>query len=206
MRRPALDLYVSRFNRKRLSSSPGETRFKGFMFGYPSCCVEEFVRRPYSTNDIAAADQRILFTGPVPVARQRPCSSVTTVTYIANASTSSAAGPRLRDIWPRKMKAESRPYSRRCSAAALPAAAGLAAMFLLPGPARGADPHWLSVADDADGDYLAYAEEILAGYDWGSAYTASDTILDGVHLAQVLSALIEALPEHSAGRPALQVL
>ena len=195
MRRPALDLYVSRFNRKRLSSSPGETRFKGFMFGYPSCCVEEFVRRPYSTNGIAAAGQRILFHWACPGCKTTPLLLRDYRDVYRECVNVFGGGTVPERHLAAKDESRVSPVLQALQRAALPAAAGLAAMFLLPGPARGADPHWLGAPDDADGDYLAYAEEILAGYDWGSAYTASDTILDGVHLAHVLSALIEALPE-----------
>lgn len=194
-RRPVLDLYVSRFNRKRLSSSPGETRFKGFMFGYPSCCVEEFIRHPYSRNGISPEDQRILFHWACPGCKMTPallrdyrdihreCLSIF-----------GEAGARER-LFCAEGETRVVPLLHALKRATVPAAAGLAAIMLLPGPARGHDPHWLSVPDDHDGDYLAHAEEILAGYDWEYAYTTGDTLPDGVHLAHVLSGLVAALPE-----------
>jgi hypothetical protein len=195
MRRPALDLYVSRFNRKRLSSSPGETRFKGFMFGYPSCCVEEFVRHPYSPNEIGADGQRILFHWACPGCRVTPALLRDYRDIYRECVNVFGGVPAIDRHLCARDESRVAPLLLALQRAAVPAAAGLVAMLLLPGPARGADAHWLGVADDADGDYLAHAEEIQAGYDWRYAYTSGDTLPDGVHLAHVLSALIEALPD-----------
>jgi hypothetical protein len=56
-----IDAYVKRFDGKRLAHSPEVTRLEGFLFGYPSCCVEQFIHAPYVSNGLAPEDQRILF-------------------------------------------------------------------------------------------------------------------------------------------------
>jgi len=194
-REAAADFYVSRFDGKRLSSSPGETRLKGFIFGYPSCCVEEFIRHPYSKNGLSRRDQRILFHWACPGCKVTPglikeygdiyreCAKVLRP---APAHHATSAASRKRDAFP---------VLRLLRQASVPAAAGLAAMLLLPAAARGDDPHWLAVPDDLDSDYAIFAEEVLAGYSWRGAYSVSDSLLDGVYLAHFLHAMIESLPD-----------
>ncbi len=194
-RRPALDLYASRFNRTRLSSSAGETSFKGFMFGYPSCCVEEFIRKPYSRNGLDPRDQRILFHWACRGCRVTPALLRDYRDTYRECVRLFGAAPAIDRHLSVGGAGRTAPMLQVLQRAALPAAAGIAAMLLLPNPAKGDDPHWLGVPDDVDGDYLAHAEEILAGYDWRCAYTPGDTLPDGVHLARVLSDLVAALPD-----------
>ena len=58
---PYLDLYLEAFDRQPISRSADTQRIEGFLFGYPPCCVEQFIRKSYTPNDLDEADQRILF-------------------------------------------------------------------------------------------------------------------------------------------------
>ncbi len=68
----ATNLYASRMAGRRLISSKKLVRFQGFLFGYPSCCVEEYIRHPYSKNDLSHEDQRILFHWACPGCKITP--------------------------------------------------------------------------------------------------------------------------------------
>ena len=192
---PPLEAYISRFHGTRLSSSPGEVRFKGFLFGYPSCCVEEFIRHPYAENNLESEDQRILFHWACPGCKVTPLL-LRDYRDIHNACVRVfGAVPEVPRSYARQDKARLSDALRDLQRAAVPAAACLAAMLLLPGGARGDDPHWLPVADDSDCDYLSHGEEILTGFSWHFSYTVNPSALDGVHLAGVLYNLISALPD-----------
>ena len=56
-----LDLYIEAFDRQPISRCANTQRIEGFLFGYPPCCVEQFIRRPYAPNRLDEVDQRILF-------------------------------------------------------------------------------------------------------------------------------------------------
>lgn len=56
-----IDLYEKRFGGKPIDKSPRTVRLEGFLFGFPPCCVDKFIARPYAKNDLDPADQKILF-------------------------------------------------------------------------------------------------------------------------------------------------
>jgi len=61
-RSPAyIQLYEQRFGNSPIDKSAQTQRFEGFLFGYPPCCVNQYVRRPYAANNLAAQEQKILF-------------------------------------------------------------------------------------------------------------------------------------------------
>jgi len=66
------DFYKSRFHMTRVKESPKNMRLKGFLFGYPSCCVEAFIREGYSKNGLSPRDQEILFHWACPGCRVTP--------------------------------------------------------------------------------------------------------------------------------------
>ncbi len=53
--------YRSRFQDEPVRRTHDVVRVEGFLFGYPGCCVEAFLREPYRPNGLAQHDQRILF-------------------------------------------------------------------------------------------------------------------------------------------------
>ena len=56
-----LELYEERFAEKPVDKSPATVRFEGFLFGFPPCCVDRYIRHPYAENDLPQNHQKILF-------------------------------------------------------------------------------------------------------------------------------------------------
>lgn len=56
-----LQLYEQRFGNRPIDKSVQTRRFEGFLFGYPPCCVNEYIRNPYVLNNLEAEEQKILF-------------------------------------------------------------------------------------------------------------------------------------------------
>ncbi len=53
--------YEAAFARTPIDKSAVTQRLEGYLFGYPPCCVEEYIRRPYAANSLPPEDQKILF-------------------------------------------------------------------------------------------------------------------------------------------------
>jgi hypothetical protein len=61
-RTPAcIQLYQESFADTPIDKSAQTQRLEGFFFGYPSCCVEQYIRKPYAPNSLADEEQKILF-------------------------------------------------------------------------------------------------------------------------------------------------
>ena len=56
-----IQLYQQRFGNTPVDKSAETQRFEGFLFGYPPCCIEQYIRKPYSANNLEEKDQKILF-------------------------------------------------------------------------------------------------------------------------------------------------
>lgn len=56
-----IELYEKRFDGRPIDKSAQTTRFEGFLFGYPPCCVDQYILKPYAKNDLPAEKQKILF-------------------------------------------------------------------------------------------------------------------------------------------------
>ena len=54
-------LYEQRFGNRPIDKSAQTQRFEGFLFGYPPCCVNEYIRKPYAPNNLGAEEWKILF-------------------------------------------------------------------------------------------------------------------------------------------------
>jgi len=181
----AVELYRRRFHDSPLRHTPEEIRSEGWFFGYPSCCVDAFIRRPYMPNNLAPEDQKILFHWACPDCVVTPGllaeyrSIYTQCRKTLGSGLGAGPSPRLPRL----------PRILAPVAASLALAAGGVAANPLP-----PDPHWLPAADDADLDYLSVKEEILAGTIWDNPDTDGDGILDGVQVSQRLRQLIEFPP------------
>jgi len=53
--------YRRAFENKPIDKSPKTQRIEGELFGYPSCCVEKFIEKPYCSNNLTEKDQGLLF-------------------------------------------------------------------------------------------------------------------------------------------------
>ena len=56
-----LELYEKRFGGRPIEKSAAAVRLEGFLFGFPPCCVDRFIRRPYAKNGLDPERQKILF-------------------------------------------------------------------------------------------------------------------------------------------------
>ncbi|HOY58511.1 MAG TPA: hypothetical protein PK640_10310, partial [Verrucomicrobiota bacterium] len=56
-----LDLYSARFEGRSLDRTLNDRRFEGWLFGYPSCCIESYLAHGYRPNALEREDQRLLF-------------------------------------------------------------------------------------------------------------------------------------------------
>jgi hypothetical protein len=201
------DFYRWAFEMTRIRETPDEVRRKGFLFGYPSCCVEAFIRKPYTRNGLLPLDQEILFHWACPGCKVTP-GLLKEYRGIHDECLKIFGGkvPLLRQ--PRYQKRRHAPIDLRHALGrhGAPIAAGLSALLLLPiggcnretgtcEPGSGVpNRHMLAARDDTDCDYLSFAEEILSGHSTSGADTNGDGVLDGISYAAFLSDLIESLP------------
>jgi len=56
-----IQLYEKRFAHTPIDKSPQSQRLEGFLFGYPACCVNQYIRYPYAPNNLPPEEQKILF-------------------------------------------------------------------------------------------------------------------------------------------------
>jgi len=56
-----IQLYEKRFAGTPIDKSAQTQRLEGFLFGFPPCCVDEYIRHPYAKNDLNPEEQKILF-------------------------------------------------------------------------------------------------------------------------------------------------
>ncbi len=206
LRKGWTDLYRSRFDMTRIKETPEEVRLKGFLFGYPACCVEAFIRKPYSRNGLLPCDQEILFHWACPGCKVTPgllkdyrdihdeCLSIFRGVSPATSQPLWADRPCAPVMLTRLLRQR-----------AAPVAAGLSALLLLPCGGCGnsetcqpepepLDEHVVAIGDDADGDYLSWEEEMLSGTSTNDYDTAGDGVADAVTRARFIHDLIENLP------------
>ncbi len=181
-----IDSYVRLFDGRRLSRAARDVKLEGWHFGYPSCCVEQFIRKPYVGNDLSKEDQRILFHWACP-----DCSSTESLLRDYRS---------VHDECVRIFGAEGvisrEPERRSRLARALPTAASIAALAFLPAlhGLADTDPHVQIFPDDADSDGLTYAEERLLGTCPTLDDVDANLIADGIDISLMLHSLITALP------------
>ena len=56
-----IQLYEENFKDTPIDKSVHTQRLEGFLFGYPPCCVGQYIRKPYTPNNLKERDQEILF-------------------------------------------------------------------------------------------------------------------------------------------------
>ena len=204
----SIETYLRHFDNTAITRSPQTQRIEGLLFGYPSCCVERFISKGYSFNDISPMDQRILF--------HWACRDCKVTPFLL---------PPYREMYQRccaifnpanvpQYDSKRRRYFRRSFAVA----ASLALLASGPGILRQkataqddgqnmvvpfslrTNPHLITLSPeiDADQDYLTDDEELHVGTYPDSSDSDGDGVLDGVQLAMELWAMIEALPSETS--------
>lgn len=56
-----LDIYAEHFRDRAVDKSAETVRVEGYLFGYPPCCVAQYIKRPYAPHDFPMQEQEILF-------------------------------------------------------------------------------------------------------------------------------------------------
>lgn len=191
-----LDVYIREFMGKPLEKSPHTLWLEGSLFGYPQCCVEQFVREGYVANGLDPDDQRILFHWAC-----RNCS-VTPRLLPYYRSAYQRAEELVNSLKPCPWEGDRVSPLRSCFRQGLIAAASLAIFVAgcghssksTTGPQPPTDVHWLSVEGDLDKDGLADHLEPYFNLDPQKADTDRDGVWDGVQLAKKMWEEIMALP------------
>jgi hypothetical protein len=148
------DFYSRRFSGTFLGKSADIQRLEGFLFGYPACCVEQFIQKPYISNNLKKEQQRLLFHWACSDCRAtrellpyyRPVHQNVLDWYEAQFGANVHPKKRLRQKW--------------AWAAAL--ALWLSSASLM-GQTLPDSTHYIPVANDPDGNGLSYSEDIFLG-------------------------------------------
>ena len=56
-----IELYEQAFGNTPIDKTARTQLFEGFLFGYPSCCVNQYIHKPYAPNNLTDQQQKILF-------------------------------------------------------------------------------------------------------------------------------------------------
>jgi hypothetical protein len=56
-----IQLYEQAFGNTPIDKSARTQLFEGFLFGYPSCCVNQYIHKPYAPNKLTQQQQKIMF-------------------------------------------------------------------------------------------------------------------------------------------------
>ena len=72
-RTPAyIHLYEHSFSETPIDKSVRTQRIEGFLFGYPPCCIEQYILKPYAPNNLPEQEQKILFHWACPACEITP--------------------------------------------------------------------------------------------------------------------------------------
>jgi hypothetical protein len=56
-----LEVYAQHFEGRPVDKSAETVRIEGFLFGYPPCCVAQYIKRAYAPNEFPTHKREILF-------------------------------------------------------------------------------------------------------------------------------------------------
>lgn len=56
-----LEIYAEHFRNRAVDKSAETVRVEGFLFGYPCCCVAQYIKQPYAPHEFPMQQQEILF-------------------------------------------------------------------------------------------------------------------------------------------------
>jgi len=166
--------YEKAFTGASLALSPEAQQLEGFLFGYPSCCVEQYIDKPYAPNLLSPGDQEILFHWACPDCRVTP----ELLPYYRSIH---------EEVWdwyaatfPMPQRAE-RFFPFKTAAAAV-----LLAGLLGVSSVSAENNHQLPVPGDTDGDGLLIAEEVALGSYYGDQ--------DAVYWSTFFASYIDSIP------------
>ncbi len=170
-----LKYYKKHFYMKNITHNMDEKKKEGFLFGYPSCCVNNFVYNGYNCSNYIPDEQKIFFHHICPDCRVTPSLKPYYKKIYEN----------CKNEW--SYRIEKQKFGSGLIQKAIPIAASL--LLGISSTNINADEHWLPVQGDNDNDFLNYPEEILMGTECFYFYpSAADSI------AKTFSSIINALP------------
>lgn len=170
-----LEYYENSFSNKPIDQKKKAMKTEGFLFGYPSCCVSNFIENGYTSNSFQGKEQDLLFHWVCPDCRITP----SLIKYYKS----------IYDECEELIRLKAPEYSifSKAIKRSIPVAA--AVLLGIVAPQLNADEHWLPVEGDTDNDFLTYKEEILMGTDHFDLYpSAADSI------AKVYEIVVDSLP------------
>ncbi len=170
-----LEYYENYFSHKPIDQQKKNMKTEGFLFGYPSCCVNNFIENGYTSNSFQGKEQDLLFHWVCPDCRITP----SLIEYYKSIHDECEEFIRLR-------APENSIFSKAMKRSIPVAAAVLLGVTI---PQLNADEHWIPVEGDTDNDFLTYKEEILMGTVHFDLYpSAADSI------AKVYKTVVDLLP------------
>lgn len=190
-----LDAYARGWDQTPLERNQAAARLEGLWFGYPSCCVENYVHQGYAPNGLPDADQSLLFHWACPHCR------LTSLLLPHYRRIHEAARQLGRPGPAPRIPGRHRRVHSQAPQKAITLAAVLAASLPATIPALGSPPsHQISLASelDPDGDLLTTTEETVLGTDPARPDQDANAVPDGADLALVHAAKLQALPTEPA--------
>ena len=179
-----LNFYRRRFQASVFNKTSQTQTLEGFLFGYPSCCVKQFVEKPYVKNELPPDEQEKLFHWACPGCRSTP-----------------QLLPYYQKVYDDTLEWYRTEFNHRNSdqlssigklswAAALTLFLSSASLLAQVIPDSS---HYIPVPQDLDQDYLSDAEEVYVGSNFFDAYTLPG-ITDNLYWTGYFKAMIDALP------------
>lgn len=157
-----LDFYRRRFSGSVHNRSAFTQRIEDFLFGYPSCCVQRFIHRPYQPNFLDKNHQRKLFHWACP--HYRVTSEL--LPYYLSIQNRTLEWYRQEFIC--KKKGNEHRYHWLSAAATLGI---LLTTGATPAQVIPNSTHWLPISPDVDNDYLADFKEVYLGSNFFTTHT-----------------------------------
>ena len=174
-----LDFYQRRFSHTLINKRAENQRLEGFLFGYPSCCVEKFIHHPYFVNNLSRAEQSLLFHWACTDCR----STNDLIPYYQKVfnDVSEWYNHEFRKI----------PFSRHFQKSIYMAMAAILFGFGMVSAQSPADSiHYIQLPGDLNKNGLSYAEEIYLG-----AYEEYHITHDCQLFAKTFMNIIDSLPD-----------
>ncbi len=56
-----INVYAEHFDGRPVDKSAETVRIEGFLFGYPPCCIAQYIKHPYAPNEFPTQKREILF-------------------------------------------------------------------------------------------------------------------------------------------------
>ena len=174
-----IDFYQRRFSHTLIDKSAENQRLEGFLFGYPSCCVEQFIHHSYSANHLKREEQSLLFHWACTDCR----STKDLIPYYQKV---------FNDVsdWYHH-ESHKKPFGKHYKKAISMAAASILFGFGILSAQSPADSlHYIQLPDDINKNGLSYAEEVYLG-----AFEEYHITHDCQLFARLFISIIDSLPD-----------